>query len=141
MLTLGAVAIVAGGLVAAVTRPAGWEQGPWVAAFLVLVAGVAQIGIGAAQAHLAPVATSPRFAVAQCASWNAGGATIVAGTLLTSPAAVTGGSALLVAALAMSMYALREPTSRTALLLAYRALLVVVLASIPIGVALSWARH
>ena len=38
---LGAVAIVAGGLIAAVTRPSGFAEGPWLAAYLVLVGGVA----------------------------------------------------------------------------------------------------
>ena len=34
---VGSAAIVVGGLVAAVTRPTGFDEGPWVAAFLVLV--------------------------------------------------------------------------------------------------------
>ena len=56
MLAAGGVSIVAGGVVAAVTGPTDWDHGSWVAAFLVLVAGVAQLGVGAGQAQLVPVA-------------------------------------------------------------------------------------
>ena len=39
---VGSVCIVAGGLVAAVSRPSGFELGSWLAAYLVLVGGVAE---------------------------------------------------------------------------------------------------
>lgn len=57
LLFTGGISIVAGGLVAAVTGPTNWDRGAWVANFLVLVAGVAQIGIDASQAHLSPTST------------------------------------------------------------------------------------
>ena len=47
LFTAGGASVVAGGMAAAVTGPMQWGHGSWVAAFLVLVAGAAQIGIGA----------------------------------------------------------------------------------------------
>ena len=142
LLAAGGVSIVAGGLIAAVTGPTDWDHGTWVAAFLVLVAGVAQIGVGAGQAQLAPVAPTVGYAAVECVLWNAGCMTIVTGTLLSSPAAVSVGSTLLVAALGMSTFAVRGSGSHHSLfLLMYRVLLIVLLASIPIGIALAWSRH
>jgi hypothetical protein len=142
MLAAGGVSIIAGGLVAAVTGPTDWDHGSWVAAFLVLVAGVAQLGVGAGQAQLAPVAPTVAFAAAECVSWNAGCVTIVTGTLLSSPVAVSIGSTLLVAALGMSTFAVRGSCSqRRPFRLPYRVLLLVLLTSTPIGIALAWTRH
>ena len=45
----GSSCVVVGGLVAAATGPTGFEDGSWVAAYLVLVGGVAQIALGVGQ--------------------------------------------------------------------------------------------
>ena len=140
LLVGGAVSIVAGGLAAAVTGPTEWDHGSWVAAFLVLVGGVAQIGIAAGQSELTPSPPTPRFAALECALWNVAGLTVIAGTLLASPLTVTIGSVVLVAALVLATVAVRG-AGRSWLLLPYRALLVLLLVSTPIGIALSWARH
>ena len=50
MLIVGGVGVISGGLVAAITGPTSWQHGSWVAAFLVLVVGVGQIGIASGQA-------------------------------------------------------------------------------------------
>lgn len=52
--------IISGGLVAAVTGPLGLEHGSWSAAYQVLVGGVVQAGLGAAQYAL--VSVRPRAA-------------------------------------------------------------------------------
>lgn len=142
MLAAGGASIVAGGLVAAVTGPTGWDRGSWVAAFLVLVAGVAQMGVAAGQAQLAHNATAVAFTAVECVLWNAGCMTIIAGTLLSSPLTVSIGSTLLVAALGMSTFTVRGSGGQPPLLLwLYRVLLIVLLTSIPIGIALAWTRH
>lgn len=134
----GAAAIVVGGLVAAVTRPTGWDDGSWVAAFLVLVMGVAQIGIGAGQAHLGTGAATSRTVLAEAMTWNLGSLGVVVGTLASSPPLVSLASLILLVALVIALLAVRESTDRW--VTPYRALLVVVGASIPIGVMLSWIR-
>ncbi|MGD9998262.1 MAG: hypothetical protein AB7L17_20675 [Ilumatobacteraceae bacterium] len=144
MFTAGGASVVAGGMVAAVTGPTHWSHGSWVAAFLVLVAGVAQLAIGAGQAHLAQGPSSVTFVTAQCLMWNTGCALVIAGTLVSNPATVSAGTAPMVAAIVMAVVASRRgsPGQRsTDLLGLYRLLLVVALASMPIGVALAWARH
>lgn len=142
MLIIGGVWVIVGGLVAALTGPTGWDRGSWVAAFLVLVAGAAQIGLAAGQARLNDAALTIRFASVECVLWNVGCATVVVGTLLSNPAAVSIGSVLLLGALAMSVMAFRGTSGRPGAMLGlYRGLLVVMLVSIPIGIALSWTRH
>ncbi|HRW41812.1 MAG TPA: hypothetical protein P5193_09740, partial [Microthrixaceae bacterium] len=69
---VGAVAVVAGGAVAAVTRPTGFELGPWLAAFLVLVGGVAQIALGAGQAWVADRVPASATVRSELAVWNVG---------------------------------------------------------------------
>lgn len=141
LLVAGTVSIVAGGVVAAVTGPTGWRDGSWVAAFLVLVAGVAQVALAVGQDALAVRAVTPSVATAECAMWNVGCLTVIAGTLLSQPALVAIGSAPLVATLVVSSRVARGPLRRRRLALAYRTLVVVLLASIPVGIALAWIRH
>lgn len=139
LLVAGGVSIVAGGLAAAVTGPTGWEHGSWVAAFLVLVAGVAQVGLAAGQAELAAAPAAGSTAAGRCAAWNAGCLLVIAGTLLSAPVAVAVGSVALLAVLAMSAVAVRAPARRPRLATAYRALLVGLGISVGIGVALAFA--
>lgn len=98
---MGIVCVVAGGLVAAVTAMAPSEQGSWVAAYLVLVAGVAQAALGAGQALLAPAPPSRRVMASEFAAWNAGNAAVLVGTLVDVMPVVDAGGGLLVIALAL----------------------------------------
>jgi hypothetical protein len=139
--TAGAVSVVAGGLAAAVTGPTGWDHGSWVAAFLVLVAGVTQIGLGAGQALLASKPTSIVFTATWCSLWNGGCLLVIVGTLLASPVVVSCGGGLMAVGLVMSTHAARGPSRWPVVGLVYRAILVVVAVSVPIGVALAWTRH
>jgi hypothetical protein len=141
----GAVCVVTGGLAAAVTGPTGWDDGSWVAAYLVLVAGVAQIGLGAGRAALAPRVPSTRRVTAEWIAWNAGNAGVVGGTLVDVPTVVSSGGALLVAALVLFTIATWGRSAPVAgpsrwPRRAFLALEVVLLVSIPIGLTLSWWR-
>lgn len=141
LLVAGGISIVIGGFVAAVTGPTNWDRGSWVAAFLVLVGGVAQAGVGASQAHLGTAPTTVRFTAVEFGLWNVACITVIVGSLLNSSAVVAIGSAPLVAALVMSTVAVRGSQSRhSRLLLAYRMLLILLLASIPVGITLAWVR-
>ena len=106
-----------------------------------LVGGVAQIGIAIGRAQLAHAAPTVTFVAGESGLWNSSCLMIVAGTLLSAPVVVTIGSGLMVTALAMSMIAVRGSHSSRLLVTSYRSLLIVLLASIPIGTALAWARH
>ena len=81
---IGAICVVAGGLVAALSGPTGFEQGSWLAAYLVLVGGVAQIALGGGQAWLARRVPRARSTRIEAWSWNVGAAAVVRGTLPSS---------------------------------------------------------
>lgn len=144
---IGAVAIVVGGAVAAVTRPTGFDLGPWLAAFLVLVGGVAQIALGAGQAWVADRVPPSATVRSELAVWNIGLAATVAGSLLAAPALTAAGAMAVLVALTLFLTATRphrdEPAPiapRWARVL-YPLGIAVVLISTPIGLVLSWSRH
>lgn len=138
---VGFIAITAGGLVAAVTGPTGFAEGSWVAAYLVLVAGVAQVGLGVGQALLADDVPSGRHLGRQLIVYNVANAAVLGGTLIESVAVVAAGGVLLFAALVLFLAAARRPRTHSWHLAVYRVLLVIVAVSIPVGVTLSVLRH
>lgn len=138
---IGGCCIIAGGLVAAVTGPLALTSGSWVAAYLVLVCGVAQCAFGVAQRAFARHPLTPRTFWVELACWNVGSAAVITGTLVRQPIVVDIGGALLVVALVLLMRAVSpSPTPRRALLWIYRALIIVLLVSIPIGLTLATIR-
>lgn len=142
MSTLGWAGIVAGGLVAAVTDPLDVYRGSWVAAYLVLVVGVAQVVMG--RARRGPGVGGAGTGWAQCAGWNLGSAGVIAGTLAENSLLVFLSSAALVAALIIAALGTRivgKASGGGLWLLAYRAMLVILAVSIPVGMALSYLRH
>jgi|GEM_PF-728902 len=135
--TVGAAMVVAGGIVAAINSPAPFVHGSWLAAYLVLIAGVAQIGLGAGRAALPLVARGPRAARAELWLWNAGNAGVVAGVFLDAPAVVVAGSVALLAALASFAAGTRGAGSPGVAV--YRLAIVVLTTSVFIGCALAGA--
>lgn len=135
--TLGVACVVAGGLVAAAVAMAPSELGSWAAAYLVLVGGVAQVGLGAGQALLAPRPPGRRAVVAELVGWNAGNAAVLAGTLLGVTWLADVGGVLLVAALALALAGIRGAVRRPSWPLhLYRALAALMLVSIPVGLVI-----
>lgn len=137
-LILGSTCVVGGGLVAALTGPLVLSKGSWLAAYLVLVCGVAQYLIGRA-----PVRAG-WFALAM---WNAGNIAVITGTLLTSPYLVdAGGVLLLVVLIALLRELLRRRTSDAIVSMRawQRWLMVAVVSalivSVPIGLVLAHLR-
>lgn len=134
----GVGCVVAGGLVAAVTAHAPSEGGTWSAAYLVLVAGVSQVALGAGQAWLPPERPSARLVAVEFSAWNAGNAAVLTGTLLDAVPVVDLGGFLLVSSLALWLTAVRGSGVRGGLpLYAYRLLAAVLLVSVPIGLLLA----
>lgn len=138
---LALVWVITGGLVAAVTSPLGLEHGSWSAAFQVLVGGVLQAGLGIAQQALASRGPSRRVLIAELLTWNLGALAVIAGTLLTTPLLVDAGGLLLVATMVLMIRAVGRRSKGPAWALwTYRAVLLVTLVSIPIGVVLAHLR-
>lgn len=142
---IGALGIIGGGVAAAVTGPTDWDQGSWFAAFVVLVVGVAQIGLGVGQAALGAEVPTKVTVAAQVATWNVGCAFVIAGTLASSPVVATLGSIIVLVCLVMAGkialgHSGLDGSARVWLGL-YRLLLAVLVVSTPIGIALSWIRN
>lgn len=138
---LGTAWIVGGGLTAAITGPLSLADGSWAAAFAVLIGGVAQYAIGVVQAVLAGRRPSRRIVTAELVTWNLGGVAVIVGTVVTMPLIVDLGGLLLVVGLALMVFTVRgNGTGPAWALWVYRALLVVILVSIPIGLVLAHLR-
>jgi hypothetical protein len=129
--------IVAGGLVAAVNSASPFAHGSWLAAYLVLVGGAAQVALGLAPVALPVAPPSRRLVRAQLVLWNAGALIVPAGVLGDSLAVVAIGSAALLAAL-LCFVAGARPTGGGGPggVFAYRALAVVLGMSVVIGCGL-----
>jgi hypothetical protein len=142
---IGVACVVAGGLVAAATAHAPSQNASWAAAYLVLVGGVAQVGLGLGQALLTG-RPSARVVTIEFACWNAGNAAVIIGTLLDQPAVVDVGGALLVVTLVLLAYRLRARGVRAGSgarrwqLYGFQLLVVVLAVSIPIGLVLAHLR-
>lgn len=138
---VGVIAVIAGGLVAAATGPTGFTHGSWVAAYLVLVAGVSQVGLGVGQALLAAVPPSGRRRAWQLVVYNAANTAVLLGTLISSVAVVVAGGALLLLELALFLAAVRHPRTHSWHLAIYRLLLAILGVSVPVGIVLSALRQ
>lgn len=140
-LVIGAIAIVSGGLVAAATRPLDLELGPWLAAFLVLVVGVAQITLGGGQIGLAEEPPTTGVIWTEALLWNGGVAMTVLGTYGQQPLVTTLAAIPTIAALVLFASAGSGRQGPRWLQASHRAFALVILVSVPIGVALAWSRH
>jgi hypothetical protein len=132
--------IVAGGLVAAVNSAAPFAHGSWLAAYLVLVGGVAQLALGAGRLVLPAPMRSTRLTRAQLVLWNVGGAAVAVGVLSDVAAIVVAGSAVVLAALAAFAWGggQSRPGARGRVLL-YRSVILVLAISVAVGSALAGA--
>ncbi|QIX25581.1 hypothetical protein ncot_02480 [Nocardioides sp. JQ2195] len=135
----GAAQVVAGGLVAAATAPLDLAKGSWLAAYLVLVGGVAQCLVGRAQEAFAPAPVRGRTWWVQYAGWNAGNLLVIVGSLTRAPYVVDVGGLLLLPTLVLAVWTTRAATAGV-LLWAYRAVLFLLAVTMPIGLALAHLR-
>src|SRR5699024_6833650 len=100
----GFACVVAGGLLAAATAYVTTQKTAWATAYLVLVGGVAQAGLGAAVAWLAPRAPR-RMAWFSFVGWNLGNAGVLAGQLAAVLALTDIGTGILVVSLVVVLIA------------------------------------
>ncbi|HSU70692.1 MAG TPA: hypothetical protein VLI70_04490 [Micrococcaceae bacterium] len=135
----GVAFIVLGGLVAAAAGPFHFELGSWLAAYLVLVCGVAQCAISQQRRLLcaAPAPRTQRWVLLAC--WNAGNALVVAGALSSIPVVTDAGGLLLVAGLVLAAVGTRR-AQRPLPAALLRAFYIVLVVSIPVGLVLSHLR-
>lgn len=136
---LALVALIAGGVLAAALAHAPTRLAMWLVAYLVLVVGVAQAALAAGQVWLAPVPPSRGLMLGQWLSFNVANGLVAGGTLLAQRAWVTGGTLLMVAALALFLRGVRDAASGWPVRV-YRALVCLLGCSALIGVGLALLR-
>jgi hypothetical protein len=139
-LSLGAagVLITAGGLVAAVNSAAPFTHGSWLAAYLVLVGGVAQALLGIGRAGVTATRASARRRRRELVLWNGATLAVALGVLVDVPVVVALASAALLAALASFATATAAGAARWRRL-AYHGLILALAASTLVGCVLAFA--
>lgn len=136
-LVAAAAAVTAGGLLAAATAYVTTQKTAWATAYIVLVMGVAQAGIGAAMGWLAQRARV-RTAWIALVLFNLGSIGVLIGQLTGVIALTFTGGALVVAALAVIVAATRGGSpGHPGLVWSFRVLILVLAVSIPIGLTLA----
>lgn len=133
----GALAILAGGGIAAAIAHDPARVLVWMVAYLVLVAGAMQVVFGAGQAWLATVRPGRGLVWSQWVLFNLGSVGVVAGTLGQRVAVVAAGTLLFMAALAGFFLGTRRCRWR-GWGAVYRVLLGLVFLSACVGLALSF---
>jgi hypothetical protein len=137
---VAAVCIVAAGFLAAIVAPDASEHAVWAIAYLVLVGGVAQLGLGVGQWLLAEPAPSTAMVTAELISLNLGSALVIAGTFADSLLMTDSGAVVFALSLVLFLVAVRGARDKRRLVLnGYRLLLLILIVSAPIGLIL--ARH
>jgi hypothetical protein len=137
--TLGVALIVAGGLLAAATAPLQLERGSWLAAYLVLVGGVAQC-VMSTQNRLAEAPLTRRGRRwSLLALWNGGNALIIVGTLASTLWLSIVGAIALLGALVLALDGTQHARRRSAAI-GLRILYLALAVSVGIGVALTAIR-
>lgn len=145
LMIIGGVFVLLGGAVAAVTSPLGIEKGSWLAAYLVLVAGVPVYLVGQFIAHW----LAGRGGWALLIGWNLGNAAVIVGSLLSLPLLVDVGGIVLLIPLAYLLWialqwkgAADGTASRAAVIGRWLliAALIIMIFSIPVGLVLAHVR-
>lgn len=137
---LGVACVIGGGLVSAAAAPAPSYHSSWAVAYIVLVAGAAQVALGLGQSALTEGNVADRTVRAELLGWNLGNAAVVAGTLLDVTPVLYAGCALLVAVLVLVLYAIRH-AKPARMLVATRVIVILLLISMPVGIVLEAVKH
>ncbi len=137
---IGSIAIISAGLAAALTASMPSYLASWAVAFLVLVAGAAQIALGLGQALLTSEVPSGRLVTAELMLFNLGNAAVLLGSLLNISLLTLIGSASMLIALAVLFWTTRSSTRGIWLRYAYWILIAVLFVSVFIGVVIARGR-
>ena len=137
---LGWAAIVASGLIAAAVARHPAEYLVWMVAYLVLIAGAAQVALGKGLAKLPDQTPSAGMIWGSWILLNMGHAGIISGTLAGTFPLVAAATVLYLIAVVWLGAAVRPGTHKAGLNW-YRTLIVVLFVSALIGATLSWHAH
>lgn len=139
-LAVALASIVAGGLVAAATARNPSEQSTWASAYLVLVCGVATLGLGLGRGFLSPGRPSEPALAREFGTWIVGNVLVIVGTLAKLTWLLDLGGLLLVVALALVVVGVRRGPGPRWVRAGFTFLVVLLLVSIPVGLVLARLR-
>lgn len=145
-LVIALAVTVAGGFVAAITAHEPTEHATWATAYLVLVGGVATLGLAIGRGFLSPEQVSSRRLASELAAWVVGNALVVTGTVADTTWLVDLGGVFLVVALALVALGVRGGQGGRGgrgpgwVRAGFSALVVLLLVSIPVGLVLARVR-
>jgi len=137
---LGTVAIVGGSLLSAALAPTASYHSSWAVAYIVLVAGVAQVALGVGQTAVTDGRVSVGTVTVQAVLWNLGAIATVAATIGDIPVLLYLASAAQAATIVLFLVATRHGRSGVTLL-TLRVLSALLLVSIPTGIVLQAITH
>jgi len=137
---VGILAIIAGGLLAGFSAKHPTTFPVWASAYLVLVVGVLQVGFGRGLQRLASGA-SQTAALWAFAVYNIGNLLVILGTALKyagtpTPSIIAGGGTLLVVAMLLLCYAIRN-AEKSRIRTGFYIIVAIVIVSMPIGLVLA----
>lgn len=137
---IGLVLVIVGGLVSAAAAPAASYHSSWAVAYIVLVAGVAQVLLGLGQALLTAGEVPAKVRQIELWCWNLGNGAVVAGTLLDVPVLLYLGCVALIVTLVLVLRAIaRVPPNWVVWTM--RVVVAILLVSIPTGIVLQAISH
>jgi uncharacterized membrane protein HdeD (DUF308 family) len=140
-LVVGAVSIIIGGVISAIAAASPSYIASWAVAYIVLVAGVAQLVLGIGQAELASIQPPRWVIVVEVVALNLANIAVLIGSLAEIRVLSYLGAALLVIALVLFVWAVRGAHSRNRwLLYAFRIMVVVLAVTAPIGLVIAHSR-
>ncbi|GAB3038856.1 hypothetical protein GCM10027052_18180 [Parafrigoribacterium mesophilum] len=137
-LILGGVSVIAGGVLSAAAAPAPSYTASWAVAYIVLVAGVAQLVLGLGQAQLASHQPPGRVVAAEAVAFNLAHVAVLLGTIIGAAWMVDIGAALIVVALGLFIWSVRGASAGNRwMLYGFRVMILIVLITTPIGVVIA----
>lgn len=132
------ISIIAGGFISAVTAFSPSYTASWAVAYLILVAGVAQLALGAGQIWLAAKPPSKSLVIAEIVAFNLANIATLLGTIISSLALVYFGAVLMIISLALFLRGVWIADRKHILLLyAYRAIVFILMVSAGIGLVIA----
>lgn len=138
---IGGISVVLGGALSAATALSPSYTASWAVAYIVLVAGVAQLVLGIGQARLATKQPSGRVIAIEAVTFNLAHVGVVLGTVLAVTPVVFIGAALLVIALILFVWGVRGGrTDSRAMLYGFRIIVVILIVTAPVGLVIAAVR-
>lgn len=138
---IGSISIVLGGAVSAASAPSPSYTASWAVAYVVLVAGMAQLALGLGQARLAVKQPSATMIAAEVITLNVANIAVLVGTIMIWTILTDVGGGLFIIALALFVWAVRAAHAHNKwMLYGFRVVIAICIVTTPIGLVIASVR-